>query len=233
LNRALAEAAAERVAEALPLQHELIGLPETDRGRQLRERRGGRPPGARNKRLEEAARLVVERFGDPLVHQVAVATMPLDELMAAGLDLKQAMEERRLAAAVVLPYLHQRQAVRVDVNQRQVVHLTIVEGDGEGQQNQEVIEAVVVQSDGGQSDDAAKALALLADPPDAQLIADQAGEAAPPAPVAAPPAPAPREGGGPVFGPGRRSLAPGSVVSRSAGIFRANTPGPTGKGRGT
>jgi len=235
MNRALAEAAEDRVAEALPVQHELIGLPVTVAGQALRERRGGRPLGARNKRLEEAARLVIERFGDPLLHQVAVATMGVDELMAAGLSLEKAFEERRLAAAVVLPYLHQRKAISVDVSARQVVHLTIVDGGEDSEQYQQVVDAVVVQSDSGQSDDAAKALALLAYPPAGQLIADQqAAPPVPPMPAPAPrlPAPAPREGGGAVFGPRLRHHAPASVVYPSARNSGVNTHPPTGKGRG-
>lgn len=228
MNRALAEAAEERVAEALPLQHELIGLPASDRGAALRAGRAGRPPGARNRRLEEAARLVVERFGDPLLHQVAVATMPLDELVAAGLSLEKAFEERRLAAAVVLPYLHQRQAVRVDVSTRQVVHLTIVEGAEEGQQYQEVVDAVVVQSDGPLSDDAVNPLALQAEASGAQLMRDQSREAGQPAASAR----ATGEGGGPLFAPRALDHAPASVDFPSAGNFSAPIPDTTGPGRG-
>ena len=229
MNSALERLAEERVAEALPVQHELIGLPETPAGVALRARKGGRPPGARNKRLEETARVVVEQFGDPLLHQVAVATMGVDALVAAGLSIEKAFEERRLAAAVVLPYLHQRQAVRLDVTGRQVVHLTIVDGSEDSEQYQEVVDAVVVQSDDAQSDDAGNPLALQAVPPAGQLIADQAGEAR----QAHAPAVAPREGGGPLFGRDALSHAPASVVSPSARIFPdANSQVPAGEGLG-
>ena len=128
-----AAVAAERVAAALepqPALFELAGLPSTVHLQALRERRGpGRPPGARNRRSEDVARWVIEHLGDPLVTQAAIAVTPVEELVAAGLTVAEAFAERRQSAAMVLAYLHKRQPLAVDVSRRQVVHLTIVEGE--------------------------------------------------------------------------------------------------------
>lgn len=230
MNTALAEAAQERVDEVLPVQHqlgELLGLPE-DRPalQQLRARReadarkGGRPPGARNKRLAELAAAVREHFGDVLLQQVAVATMPLADLMALGLKAEQALAEKRLSAATVLPYIEQRQPLKVDLSGRPPVYLTIELGAAQGQQDQGLMGAALVQLDGAQLDGAANPLFPQGSRPIAQLIADQAGEAvqvaaaeavAEPAAPAAPAAPAGPPGGA-VSTPPPLSRAPAGVV---------------------
>jgi hypothetical protein len=228
----LQEMAEDRVAEAFPLQHELLGLPELAPGTKgaaaIQERRskGGRPLGARNKRIEDVARAVVEHLGDPLVHLVAIATAGVDELVAIGLKPSEAFAEKRLAATAALPYLHQRQAVRVDVSSHQVVHLSITDGVALASQNQGVIDAIAVQLDSGELDSDGNPLNLQAFAPAAQLIADQAGEAtatasAPLAPPAPPAPPTPPGGGG--FAPAPLSRAPASVVSPSSRIFRGST----------
>jgi hypothetical protein len=130
-----AEAVArERAMAAFEPQPELagleLGLPATVKLAELRARRPGRPPGARNKRAEDVAREVIERLGDPLVMLASLAMTPTDELVAAGLKLTEALAEKRLAAIAVLPFLHQRKAIEVDVKGRQVVHLTIDVGVG-------------------------------------------------------------------------------------------------------
>lgn len=150
VDQALVEAAgAERAADALAIQHEL-GLPETARLVELRQKRGqaGRPPGARNKRSEEVARYVIETLGDPLVHLAAIATMRIDELAAAlGCSAFEAAQERRLAAAVVLPFLHRKQPMAIDVTGRSVVYLTIHDGPPAAPQteNGQVVEVVEYQ----------------------------------------------------------------------------------------
>jgi hypothetical protein len=126
---ALRAVADDVVEAAFVPQLELLGLPETEKVRQVRERRAGRPVGARNRRSEDVARHVIETLGDPLLRQAAVATMPVEELMAAtGMTAAEAMAEQRLAAALVLPFLHRRMPVQVDVNTRQFIALTIVDG---------------------------------------------------------------------------------------------------------
>ncbi len=129
----LAEVAAERVADALMPQGDLLGLPpmpttKAEVAARAAQRRAGRPPGSRNRRMEDAARTAIEAFGEPLLRQVAVATMDAEELAARmGCTVLEAIQEQRLAAVAVLPYLHSRRPLAVDVTQRRMVHLTILD----------------------------------------------------------------------------------------------------------
>jgi hypothetical protein len=240
LNSAVAEAAAARVDEVLPEQvelHELLGFP-AHVASDIERRRGGRPAGARNKRLAEVAKLVREQFGDVLLHQVAVATMPIEQLMALGLKPVEAVVEKRLAAATVLPYLEQKQPLKVDLTGKPPVFLTIEMGQG----NQGVAAAVGVQLDGAELDGAGNPLMWLDEPAGGQLIEDQAGAlpaetAAPPAappPAPAVPARAPEAPpGGPVSPPPPVSRAPAGVVPRRSPILRTvRNPNATGPGGG-
>jgi hypothetical protein len=240
LNRAVAEAAAARVDDAFPVQeqlHELLGFPATveagllEARRTAEVRRGGRPPGARNKRLDEIARQVRERLGDVLLQQLAVATMPLADLIALGLKPLEALQEKRLSAATALPYIEQKKPIAVDVTGRSVVFLDIHVGAGEGEQDQGVVDGLVVQLDGAELDAARNPLGSLAVPPGAQLIADQAGShppAHPPAPARAPATPG---GGG--FRPVARSHAPATVVSPDGPLFEPPpTQNPAASGMG-
>ena len=122
--------------ERLFPQGDLLGLPAATAEREqaiAARRKAGRPPGSRNKRQEDAARHVIEVFGDPLVHLVAIATMDVDELVArAGCSAFEAIQEKRLAAIGVLPYLHSRKPLAVDVSNRRIVHLTVLAGDAAG-----------------------------------------------------------------------------------------------------
>lgn len=241
MNRAVAEAADARVDEVLPVQeqlHELLGFPATVEAGLLEARRaevvrrGGRPAGARNKRLDEIARQVRERFGDVLLRQAAVATMPLADLVALGLKPLEALQEQRLSAATILPYIEQRRPLAVDVTGRQVVHLDIHIGGGEGEQNQEVVEGLVVELDAVELDAARNPLMQQAVPAGAQLIADQAGEAgrAGPDGQARGPAGARATPGGAVFAPRRHPHASASVVSPAGEVFdptrNQTRPGP-------
>lgn len=133
-----AEAAASaRVRESFAVQYDLAGLPPTEAAMTLRERKSvGRPRGARNRREEDVARAVVEKLGDPLLVQAAIATMPVDELaLALGCSRFEAAQERRLAAQVVIPFLHQRQPLAVDVTNRRVVHLVIGQVDAAAEES--------------------------------------------------------------------------------------------------
>lgn len=146
-------AAAERVAEVMSPQAALLDLPE-DRARAVAAvRRPGRPAGSTSRRTEREAQAVIERFGDARLNQVAVATMPLAELVAMGLSLRDALDVQRLAFAAVAPFLFKRMPVEVDVTKRQVVHLTIVEGDAEADAAVSA-EIVGIVEDQGVSDDA-------------------------------------------------------------------------------
>jgi hypothetical protein len=232
LNSALAQVAEERVAEAFPLQHELLGLPESRHAEALREkRRGGRPPGARNKRAEEVARFVLERLGDPLVQLVAIATAPVDELMAAGLKPAEAFAEKRLAAIGVLPYLHQRKPIEVDVTGRQVVYLAIGDVAAEASPDQWVMGEAGAELDGAELDGGGNPLIPLPVPAAAQLMPDQA-----PPPPAAPLAPAPEAPhppGGGDFAAVALSHAPAAVVPRHGRLFQPpRNRGPAHPGAG-
>lgn len=123
---------ADDVRRALFPQAELLGLPAMPerQGEAVARRKAGRPPGARNRRDEDVARLLVERFGDPLAHLVAVATMDTEELaLRLGCTTLEAAQEKRLAAQVAMPFLHSRMPVRVDVANHRVVHLTIQDAE--------------------------------------------------------------------------------------------------------
>lgn len=238
MNTALAEAAQARVDEALPVQeelHELLGFPASvagellDARRAQAVRRGGRPPGARNKRLAEIAQHVRENFGDVLLQQVAIATMPVADLVALGLKPLEALQEKRLSAATVLPYIEQKRPIAVDVTGRQVVHLSIEIGADQGEQNQEVIDAVVVQLDSTTFDNRANPLIPLSDVSGAQLIEDQAGAPPPPPPPGLAGATPP--GGG--FAAVALSHAPATVVSPEGEVFDpTRNPDPADPGAG-
>lgn len=139
---------AERVTDAWPTQGDLLGLPAVPESAAaaIERRKAGRPAGARNRRSEDVAEEVIARLGDPLLRQAAVATMDAEELAKRlGCTLLEAIQEQRLSAMLVLPYLHRKMPIAVDVRAQRVVQLTIVDvpaPDGQSEQNQEV--AVVV-----------------------------------------------------------------------------------------
>jgi hypothetical protein len=134
---------------------DMIGLPKSEERRAAVTRRPGRPPGARNRRSETVAQWIRDQVGDVLLQQAIVACMPVDVLVAAGLSLEKAFEERRLAATVVLPFVEMRQPLAVNVAHRQVVQLTIVDaGEGAGPMVEDAQDIVTIQQVSG-GDDAA------------------------------------------------------------------------------
>lgn len=123
-------------------QLDLLGLPLSVAGIEavaaIGQRRGpGRPLGSRNKRTVDWTDFLLSRYGSPLEVLAQIATRSVAELQRQlRCSALEAFQEKRHAAVALLPYLHQRQAVAVDVTNRQVVHLTIVDqapdagGDG-------------------------------------------------------------------------------------------------------
>jgi len=90
----------------------------------------GRPAGARNKRTEDWTRYILGKYTSPLEVLAQIATMPIDEIAKLA-DCKrlEAFQEKRQAATALLPYLHQRQPLAVNLSEHKVVNLTIVASD--------------------------------------------------------------------------------------------------------
>ncbi len=124
---ALDAAPADDVVEEQLELDDLLGLPETTAVVSLREKRGpGRPPGAPNRRTVEMAQFLLKRYASPLEVLAQIATARVDELsQSLGCDKLEALQEKRLAAIALLPYVHQKQPVALDVTNRNVVHLNI------------------------------------------------------------------------------------------------------------
>lgn len=129
------------VAAAIPEEDEpeqlgLFGAPETPEGmaKALSRGRGpGRPPGARNKRTERAVRWLLSRHRDPREVLLEIAEANVFDLAAMlGCDLLAAMQEKRLAAIGVLPYVAARITPEVLNDNRQWVNLTILDRSGAG-----------------------------------------------------------------------------------------------------
>lgn len=137
------QAAVEAVAAALAEldddgeaeQLGLFGEPQTEAGKALfpAEKRGpGRPWGSRNKRTERTVQWLLQRYRDPRAVLLEIAEANVGDLAARlGCSLYEALQEKRLCAQAVLPYVAQRQPLAVDVTNRQVVYLTIHEGQAE------------------------------------------------------------------------------------------------------
>lgn len=137
------KAAVELALESAPIEEfdepeqlDLIGAPESARVISLRKKRlakdgsnRGRNPGARNKRVTDYANFLLSRYGSPLEVLAQIAVMRVDELSASiGCDKLAALQEKRLAAIALTPYVHQKMPLAVNVNER-VVHLHLDLGD--------------------------------------------------------------------------------------------------------
>ena len=134
--------------DQLELLPDLLGLPEVPV-----ERRGpGRPKGARNKRTEEWTAYLLGRYHSPLEALLQLGLMPVQELARSlNCTMIEALAEKRQALAAILPYLHQRQPIAVDVTKRQVVHLTIHEAPDQDLGVAAAIEAAVIDIEQNQS----------------------------------------------------------------------------------
>lgn len=71
--------------------------------------KGGRPPGARNKRSEDWCRFILSRFKSPLVVLAEIAAADLHAICAEmGCDPLEALRIKMHAASTLAPYLHER-----------------------------------------------------------------------------------------------------------------------------
>lgn len=95
----------------------------------------GRPVGQRNVRNQRVADYLLARYRDPLEGLVQMAGLSVGDLAAAlGCSKLEAFQEKRQCAVAALPYLHQRQALAVDLTARQAVYLSIVDDAGEARE---------------------------------------------------------------------------------------------------
>jgi hypothetical protein len=126
---ALGMAMAAHEPEPEAEQLDLLGLPEpkTLEGRELvAQRAAGRPLGSRNKRTIREVNWLLSVYQDPRAVLLAIAQAPVDELAARlGCTAMEALQEKRLAAIGVLPYVAQKQPLAVDLTNHKVVHLHI------------------------------------------------------------------------------------------------------------
>lgn len=140
----------------------LFGEAQTAGGRELQaQRRGpGRPLGARNRRTERTVAFLLSRHRDPRQVLLEIAEANVDDLVALlGCTRFEALQEKRLAAIGVLPYVAQRQPLSVDVTDRKVVYLTISDGQVAADDAgigfaARVVESVEYQEVSGQQDPA-------------------------------------------------------------------------------
>lgn len=93
----------------------------------------GRPAGSKNRRTAEWADYIARRYGDPREVLAQMMSAPVEELMTQlECSRMEAWQEKRHAAVALLPFVASRMPISVDVTNRKVVHLTIVEGEAEG-----------------------------------------------------------------------------------------------------
>jgi hypothetical protein len=119
-----------------PEQLDLLGLPapataaqRAELERFVAERRPGRPKGSRNRRVTQMVDYLLHQYADPRAVLLQIAQTDVGELIARlGCTPLEAIQEKRLAAIGVLPYVAQRQPLAIDVRNRSVVYLTINEG---------------------------------------------------------------------------------------------------------
>jgi hypothetical protein len=71
---------------------------------------------------------LLETYQDPRATLLEIASMPVDKLQAlAKCTALEAMQEKRLAAGLALPYLCQKLPVLVDMRSTKTIHLNIVD----------------------------------------------------------------------------------------------------------
>lgn len=123
-------------------QGELFAAPSTLAGdAKLNElqRRPGRPAGSRNKRTERTVAWLLSRYRDPRAVLLELAEANAADLAGRfNCSLLEALQEKRIAAAAVLPYVAARMPIAIDVTKRTAVYLNVQMGhavqaaEGEG-----------------------------------------------------------------------------------------------------
>src|ERR1700744_1369880 len=100
---------------------------ETKEAREARFRgKPGRPAGARGKRTLAWADHILARYPSPLLGLAAMANMPTDQLAATlGCSMLEAFQEKRHAHVALLPYVHSRMPIDLNVQDRRVIELNI------------------------------------------------------------------------------------------------------------
>lgn len=122
----------------MDLLREANGSMPADALRIERERRGpGRRPGSQNKASKDFAKYFVGKYGDPAAVFGEIMNMPVDQLyeqmkLAQGGESKSkritgadAMRLKLHAAETILPYVHGKQPIKVDLTRRADVILNI------------------------------------------------------------------------------------------------------------
>ncbi|HEY2068263.1 MAG TPA: hypothetical protein VGG48_01815 [Rhizomicrobium sp.] len=130
---ALAMAATRDEIDEEAEQLDLLGLPEAGSPATLVQlqtqdaaKKVGRPLNSRNKRTIARAEYLLGRYGSPLEVLAQMATARVDELcLQLGCSKLEAWQEKRLAAIAMLPYVHQKMPVSVDITNTKAVHLAI------------------------------------------------------------------------------------------------------------
>lgn len=111
-----------------------LGLPIGKKVERMRAKKTGlpgRPAGSLNRRTVEIADYLLSRYTSPLEKLAQIAVSPVDELSASlGCTKLEALQEIRLCAIALVPFLHSKMPLAVDVTNRKVIHLVIGEIPG-------------------------------------------------------------------------------------------------------
>ena len=111
-------------AEQLSLE-DFLGLPPRPDGKSATAHIGRRP-GSPNRRTKEWVRFLESRYGNPLEVLMQIAFAKVDDLRAqVGCTAMEALQEKRLAATVLVPYFASRKPIALNVEERKVVYLNI------------------------------------------------------------------------------------------------------------
>jgi hypothetical protein len=117
-------------AEQLSLE-DFLGLPPLPDGKPATGHIG-RPPGSPNRRIKEWVKFLETRNGNPLEVLMQIAFAKVDDLRSqVGCTAMEALQEKRLAATVLVPYFASRKPIALNVEEHKVVYLNIDTKPGE------------------------------------------------------------------------------------------------------